>query len=202
MHQPSNHLDPRLEALLLQKAFDALRPDERQYVSQHLTEDEYHQYRQLLLHSQQLFETDIPPPPAPFSERLQDALAQRRSPGWLEPVQQLFTYRIPVWQAGLAMMLLAFAFFHFQDQSPASPIASIPTEQVDREEQVPVASEKPATLGKKKPAVVTKSVPPVQERVDSPLIAYVVSSPSDSSGFASRSFSKDRELMDLRVEMR
>ena len=204
MHQSSNNLDPRLEALLLHKSFDALHADELQYVAQHLTEGEYRQHRQLLLHSLQLFETDVPPPLAPLSDRLKDALAQRRTPGWLERIQQLATYRIPLWQASLAMLLLAFVFFHFQDQPAASPIASTPLEQVDMKEKsskpIPVVVEKPNLSEKEKS--IPQSVSPIQKTIDSPFIAYVTSSPNDSSGFASRSFSKDRELMDLRVEMR
>ena len=206
MHQKSDELSPRLEALLLSKAFDALHPEELQYVAQHLNEDEYRQYRQLLLQSQELFETDVPPAMNPLSERLQDALTQRKPKGWLERIQQLATYRVPLWQASLAMLLLSFAFFQFQLNPPAETIASNPVEKLPSEEKVieaaPVLSEDPKSSKEGKLAPLQRTSPPVREVVDSPLIAYIDNNPNDSSRFASRSFSRDRELMDLRVEMK
>lgn len=109
--------DPEdLEALMLNKSFDELLPDERTFVLQHLSgEREYESMRQLLFQSMESMQDSQPQPPDALKDRVMNEFREHRQSQsqkyvWLNFLTQLWVaFRSkPVMQFATACAVLLF----------------------------------------------------------------------------------------------
>lgn len=108
-----NRKPDKLEALLMEKSFKDLLPEEQSWVNQHYSAEEYDAMRHTMQKSTALFEKEQTAPNPKIKSRLQHRLRQNREPAKVRP---LLLYRIPAWQAVAAVALLLFFIPQIQKQ--------------------------------------------------------------------------------------
>ncbi len=150
--------DPEdMEALMLNKSFDELLPDERTFVLQHLSgEQEYESMRQLLFLSMESMQESKPQPPGALKERVMHDFREHRQTQtqryiWLNFMTQVwvaFKSR-PVMQIATACAVLIFVVVLWNPFQGDSKLAeSIVKEQKDKSE----AAKKMENKSAEKPA--------------------------------------------------
>lgn len=109
------HLPVELFDLLEAVSFDALSPEQRQFVLKHVTEEEYRAHQKIILEATEL---DYSIPEA----------APLVIPG---PIRPFWKRPIPLWQAvsSIAAVLLLFFFLSRQPESPVTTSDTSPTVQ-------------------------------------------------------------------------
>lgn len=132
----------QIQLLIERFDFEALSPTDRKFVLMHLDEESYRQKRAVIRESLDLFaeETDAMVPNPLMKERLQAAMNQQRNtaPWW-----QLFQYRIPAYQVGLAVLPLLLLLIFWRPQPEVQLVeqeklvVQRDTVYVDREVEVP-----------------------------------------------------------------
>ncbi len=123
MKKLPENLDPALEQLLLEKAFQDLSLTERTWVAEQLSVEQYRIFRKLLLETKQAFraqaKTEFPDPA--IKAHLQNRLrGQRKSVSWSEKLRAVFYHPIPTWKVALAFMALLLGFTFYQAKVQAS----------------------------------------------------------------------------------
>lgn len=136
--------DPEdLEALMLNKSFDELLPDERTFVLQHLSgEREYESMRQLLFQSMESMQESNPQPPGALKERVMNEFREHRQSQsqkfvWLNFLTQLWVaFRSkPVMQFATACAVLLFVVVLWNPFPGGPELAeSVIKEQKDKSE--------------------------------------------------------------------
>ncbi len=116
-----------IEQLLAAKSPDELNETEKAFVLQHFkTWEQVVAFHQLISASRQALdlnqEPDLQPDPAILS-RLQQKLTEKkagneRPKGLLRPLSQVFMYKIPVYQAGIAAAVLLAIFIYTAGLEP------------------------------------------------------------------------------------
>ncbi len=95
----------KMEYLLINKDYQTLLPDEKEWIDQQYTADEYNAMRIALQKSNHLFKKEQTHPNPEIQSRLRHRLQQSKTPAKVTP---LFSYRIPAWQAIAAFALILF----------------------------------------------------------------------------------------------
>jgi hypothetical protein len=114
---------PGLENLLESSSFDALTSREKEEVLRYMTPEDYDKYRQTLLQSKALFAAEqktVKAEPA-IKERLLERMKQKRTSSKVNILSSLIglvTFRIPVYQPGFAVIVLAVLFILLHNEKP------------------------------------------------------------------------------------
>ena len=151
-----SEIQDRIEELMLQKSFDALTPAEQEMVLSVMTDSEFDAQRNVLLESALLFRNEgaqlVPDPNVLFS--LREAHAAKRNSALVGLWAFLVGFRIPVYQVGIAGVLLFIALWSVrttEENTPAylerivyQPV--IDTIQVIKEVMVEVPVERIVTI--------------------------------------------------------
>ena len=99
-----------IDELLRNYSFVELNPRDRAWVLQQLTEEEYTWRRKILLRAEKAMRQDSPP----FKAQGLDVLLGQVSIRQASKAKESFFFRkIPIWQAGTAIVALAAGFFCF-----------------------------------------------------------------------------------------
>lgn len=128
-----NEQGERMQLLIESCDFEQLNAAERELVLAHLSEDEYRQQRLVLLGSEALFAAEghtLSPDPAILSN-LQRAMKKEQETVLPAYLLALFQFRMPAYQAGIAMAVIAFLFWW---RSPE--VQFIETERIVYQQQV------------------------------------------------------------------
>ena len=144
--------DPEdLEALMLNKSFDELLPDERTFVLQHFSgKKEYESMRQLLFQSMESMQENKSQPPGALKDRMihefrQHHQSQSRSYVWLNFLAQFWNQfkSRPVIQIAAACVAVLFVVVLWNPFPGDSELAdSIVKEQADKSESAEATEEK------------------------------------------------------------
>lgn len=216
MDKRLEQIEERLENLLLSKSFQHLNAAEKRYALSFIDRKEYQEFRQILLQSKQLFETKKMAVPAQPADRLYDALKRKKAPSFWQKIQQVPAYRIPVWQVGMAMMLIGILFFQgkniYTEAEEDTPIYVQITDTIIKEIPVYIDTISEAAIDiatnigqqnalskiakmKKKSKYLNPS---------SPATAYIADTVrrNDFPNPKSRSFTQDEELMNFMAEIK
>lgn len=108
----------KLEALLVNKSYSELLPEEREWIDQEYSAEEYDAMRHTMIESTVLFKKGYTRPNPEIKSKLHQRLKQNHEPAKLAP---LFLYRIPAWQAVAAFALLLFFIPQIQSKQVNDP---------------------------------------------------------------------------------
>ncbi len=104
-------LHPKLENLLKEKDFHELNLEDQLWVEQYFSEIEYKTIR-FLFSEEKILKGEIPEPSPEISKELDlsfDQVHQKKL--WYDYFNIVFSYKIPVWQTALLLIILAGLFF-------------------------------------------------------------------------------------------
>jgi hypothetical protein len=129
-HIPES-VSPQLQDLLSAKNFNALSADEKDFVLKYISEEQYNSYKNIQLQSAKQFgleEAQIQAPKYLFSN-IKTVVKERNAKeenniGILENLRNIFSYRLPMYQPALAMLLLIALFFFWRKEDNAKPVTA------------------------------------------------------------------------------
>ena len=114
-----NSADERwLEELLWQKNYEQLNSEEREWVDQQISPEEYYQMRATLLSSHQALQTERTKAAPEVGQQLRQHFRQQAP---RSPLQKAASYQIPAWQAVAASILFLFFFAQMSKVNSPSP---------------------------------------------------------------------------------
>ena len=108
----------KMEYLLANKSYEALLPEEKEWIDQQYSQEEYTAMRMTLSRSEDLFKKQRTTPNPEIKSKLRQKLRQAKTPAKVTP---LFLYRIPAWQAVAAFALLLFFIPQIQSKQVNDP---------------------------------------------------------------------------------
>ncbi len=108
----------KMEDLLANKSYQDLLPEEKEWVGQQYSADEYNGMRHAMLQSSMIFKQERTKPNPEIKSMLRQRLKQSKEPTKVAP---LFLYRIPAWQAVAAFALLLFFIPQMQENQSSDP---------------------------------------------------------------------------------
>ena len=118
-------LDAKVEQLLLKKSYEQLTPAEREYVTPHLSMEEYNSFYAILQSArEQSNQTGATLDPTVQPQLLQRFRQAHRSPSFMDRIWQTLQHPIPSWQVGLACLLLSGATYFFTTSGNPTNMAS------------------------------------------------------------------------------
>ena len=108
-------LNPQIEHLLLNKAFDDLTTEEINLVHKYLSKAEYEAFRSLLLNAKDVFQEEQLQPKAEVKANLLKALKAKKnnSNSIIDTLNSLLLYPIPAWKVGLASVVFLMGFYFY-----------------------------------------------------------------------------------------
>lgn len=113
-----NYRPDNLEQVLKNKSYNDLDADEKKWIDQQYSKEEYNAMRMTLLESISVFRKEQTKPNPEIKSGLMQRLQQNKK---AEPINPFFTYRIPAWQAAAAFAMLLFFFPQIKDSPPGDP---------------------------------------------------------------------------------
>jgi hypothetical protein len=113
-----NRNQDKMENLLANKQYKDLSPDEKEWVGQQYSAEEYNAMHTTLRKGIAIFKTQQTRPNPEIQTRLRHRLKQVKEPAKVYP---LFAYRIPAWQAIAAFALLLFFIPQLQEKPVSDP---------------------------------------------------------------------------------
>lgn len=124
-----NQID--FEKLLLNKSYKQLTDEEKKSVASNFSiEDDYSLMRQTLLNARTSLQMEksklIPHPPT--HSKLIAALRDKKQTNGLVFLQNIFSYKIPIYQLGIAAMLAVALFYFFSNKT--NEIQNIPSQNL------------------------------------------------------------------------
>ena len=110
MRSAPHMIEVDIERLIRQKPFESLSLEERAMVLTEVDRQEYERIRETaLLAARCLSEPVLPLRPRPGTHAYLRKRLQQRRQGWMQRVGQVLDYRLPVWQAAAATVVLVLA---------------------------------------------------------------------------------------------
>ena len=113
-----NRKPDKMEYLLANKNYKDLLPEEKDWIDQQYSDEDYNAMRAVFLASSSVFKKEQTTPNPEIQSRLRQRLKQSKEPAKISP---LFAYRIPAWQAVAAFALLLFLLPQLQNKQPGDP---------------------------------------------------------------------------------
>jgi hypothetical protein len=149
---------PQLERLLETKSFSELSDWEKEAVTQHITQEEYDSYHELILESKGQFAHEhmtVTPNPE-IHRRLLEKMNNRK-PHRISVSQmfhKLITFRIPVYQPAFVVVVLAIILFFMNNRSHET------IRYIARNDTIYLEKPSPAPLSQINPKLKVATMPP------------------------------------------